>query len=256
MGLSLRYELHLLAHAFRHDVADPDRPGFHESHLLFYFNKYFAKSIDFKKMGLETFEELCALIKDSVALNEKTKFVEAAMPEDTPLDKFLRHTEEHRRERQRCVDAGDETALLKFTRPAPQRGGGGYQGRSYSGGGSGGRDQWDRNSSRNGQSDRDRGSSGYGDRGGSGYGERSGSGYGDRSSYSQPVGSQQKRPYAPPPPSSSYPPATRQKTDSYGSGSKGGSRGYEAPPPRGYERSAGGGGGSSYGGGGSYGGRR
>merc|ERR1712039_1152625 len=42
--LSLRYELHLLVHAFRHDVNDTDRQSFHESHLAYYYEKYFGKS--------------------------------------------------------------------------------------------------------------------------------------------------------------------------------------------------------------------
>merc|ERR1712176_327644 len=139
MGLSTRYELHLLVYAFRHDVDDPDRPGFHESHLCFYYQKYFKRAFNVKHFGVENFEELCTLIKDSAALNSTTKFVEAVMPQDEPLDKFLRYTEEHRRERERCVDARDETAMLKFTRPAPpppreMHGSVGHQGRSSGGG--------------------------------------------------------------------------------------------------------------------------
>merc|ERR1711990_1263540 len=41
--LSLRAELHFLVHAFKKDVDDPDRPSFHESHLSFYYTKYFKK---------------------------------------------------------------------------------------------------------------------------------------------------------------------------------------------------------------------
>merc|ERR1712187_863991 len=91
--------------------------------------------------GHADFSGLCELIKESVALNEKSNFVESVYPEDTPLDKFLRDTENHRRERQQCVDAGDESALLKFQKPPPApRGGagaqrGGYQSRSGAGGG-------------------------------------------------------------------------------------------------------------------------
>merc|ERR1712113_1073884 len=35
--LGLRYEFHLLLHAFRRDVDDVDRQSFHESHLDFYY---------------------------------------------------------------------------------------------------------------------------------------------------------------------------------------------------------------------------
>ena len=37
--LTLRYELHLLSHAFKKDVDDPERPGFSDTHLSFYYNK-------------------------------------------------------------------------------------------------------------------------------------------------------------------------------------------------------------------------
>merc|ERR1711871_511999 len=43
MLLSLRYELHLLMHAFRRDIDDPDRPGFGKDNLDFYYNKYFKR---------------------------------------------------------------------------------------------------------------------------------------------------------------------------------------------------------------------
>merc|ERR1712151_90669 len=220
--LSLRYELHLLVHAFAHDVADPDRQSFHESHLLFYFNKYFGKSIEYKLMGLEDFAGLCGLIKDSMTLNDKSKFLDVVMPEDAPLDKFVRHTENHRRERQQCVDAGDESALLKFTEPPkPQRGGdrygydrGGYRGRS-SGGGGNYRDQRDQ------QWDRSKDQSWRG--GGSGGGSDRNAGWGGSSSYSDRRG-QEKRSYEQ---SSRNDSSKYSRSDNYGSSSGKGSRGYE-----------------------------
>lgn len=44
---------------------------------------------------------------------------EAEKPLDTPLEDFVKFTEEHRRERERRVDAGDETAKLKFSKSGP-----------------------------------------------------------------------------------------------------------------------------------------
>merc|ERR1719454_2537132 len=41
--LATRFELHLLAHAFKHDLADPERPAFQEQHLAFYYQKYYKK---------------------------------------------------------------------------------------------------------------------------------------------------------------------------------------------------------------------
>eukprot|EP00927_Polykrikos_kofoidii_P033431 TRINITY_DN2825_c0_g2_i4.p1 TRINITY_DN2825_c0_g2~~TRINITY_DN2825_c0_g2_i4.p1 ORF type:complete len:1066 (-),score=243.31 TRINITY_DN2825_c0_g2_i4:225-3371(-) len=116
--LCLRYELHLLVHAFRHDIDDPDRLSFQESHLTYYYNKYFRKALDLDCLGCKGFADVEAMIKENVTLDEKTSFIKVVLPADEPLDKFMRLTEEHRRERQRCIDAGDETARLKFTKPA------------------------------------------------------------------------------------------------------------------------------------------
>merc|ERR1712070_1127613 len=55
---------------------------------------------------------------ESVKINEKN-MLECGKSEDTPFENFVKVTEDHRRERQRRMDAGDETAQLKFTRPGP-----------------------------------------------------------------------------------------------------------------------------------------
>ena len=49
--LSLRFELHLLVLAFRHDIDDPERLSFHASHLLFYYNKYYKRQCNTKVFG-------------------------------------------------------------------------------------------------------------------------------------------------------------------------------------------------------------
>jgi len=243
--LSLRYEFHLLVYSFQHDVGDPDRPAFHESHLGFYYNKYFNKAFNVKYFGVETTAELCALIKDSAKVNEETNFLEAVMPVDAPLDKFLRHTEDHRRERQRNIDAGDETANLKFTRPAPppprqsgapsQQGGrGDYGGQHRSGGGGGYQRSSGGGQSRGPPPPIGRGGPPPSSRGASG-GSRSG--YGapppPRGSYDAPRGGydgavgSSKRPHTPPPPTPTpsyggYQPAKHQRSSYSGGGSYGG----------------------------------
>eukprot|EP00927_Polykrikos_kofoidii_P041707 TRINITY_DN3554_c0_g3_i1.p1 TRINITY_DN3554_c0_g3~~TRINITY_DN3554_c0_g3_i1.p1 ORF type:complete len:1017 (+),score=238.02 TRINITY_DN3554_c0_g3_i1:76-3126(+) len=154
MLLSLRFELHLLVHAFRRDVDDPDRPSFHQSHLNFYFNKYYQRAFSIESFGCTTLEELVALIKETIVIDKTSSFVNSLCASDMPHEKFVRVVEEHRRDRQRCIDAGDETARLRFSRPAPpaqgaqsgrfqntqeplQRSGGGRpQGGAASGGGS------------------------------------------------------------------------------------------------------------------------
>merc|ERR1712070_502678 len=116
--LSTRYELHVLAHAFRKDMDDPDRVGFVETHLAFYYNKYFKKTLTVKNFGVAENSGLVELIKETVEINAKN-MLEAKLAEDATLETFVKVTEEHRRERQRRMDAGDETAQLKFTRPGP-----------------------------------------------------------------------------------------------------------------------------------------
>jgi len=116
--LSTRYEMHLLVHAFRKDLNDTDRPSFSETHLAFYYNKYFKKVFNTKYFGVESFADFIDLIKDAIALDEKTNFLKTVLGEETPMEDFVKYTEDHRRERQQRIDAGDETAKLKFSRPA------------------------------------------------------------------------------------------------------------------------------------------
>jgi len=119
--LGLRYEMHLLVHAFKHDTDDPERPGMHESHVIFYFQRYFVKGLSPKFYGHESMKEAFVLVKDTVGIDAKTGVIESQLAEDVDtLDIFVKLTEENRRERQRRIDAGDETAKLKFLKAMPQ----------------------------------------------------------------------------------------------------------------------------------------
>jgi len=115
--LSVRFELHLLVHAFKKDVNDPERPSFVESHLGFYYNKYFKKAFNVKMFGVNENAGLVDFIKDTMKIDAKS-MMQAVLGEDTQLETFVKQTEEHRRERQRRMDAGDETAQLKFSKPS------------------------------------------------------------------------------------------------------------------------------------------
>merc|ERR1711920_441665 len=107
--LQLRYELFLLQSAFKVDVNDPDRPGIHEGHFGFYYQKYFRKYLNPKFFGVEGHTEL---VKETVTFEEEILTPKATCgPEDLAM--FLKLGEENRRERQRRIDAGDETARLK-----------------------------------------------------------------------------------------------------------------------------------------------
>jgi len=117
--LSTRYEIHLLLHSFKKDLNDPDRPSFAEKDLAFYYNKYYKKAFSLKSYNAKDLAGLVELIHDTLMVNKETSFLEPALSDDTPLANFVKLTEEHRRDRQRRLDAGDETAELKFPRNAP-----------------------------------------------------------------------------------------------------------------------------------------
>merc|ERR1719203_809983 len=70
--LSLRFELHMLVHAFRKDVDDPERLGIHLDHLAFYYNRYFKKTLSPKDYGVESFREIVDLVSDAVLVTPKS----------------------------------------------------------------------------------------------------------------------------------------------------------------------------------------
>eukprot|EP00435_Cladocopium_sp_Y103_P057039 s40_g19.t1 len=119
--LQLRYEFFLLQDFFIKDVNDEDRTAIPEAHLAFYYQKYFKKAINTKQFSLSDVPELLKLIKDTVAIDEETKMFSKVLEDAESLDLLVKYTEESRKERQRRIDAGDETARLKFLshNPAP-----------------------------------------------------------------------------------------------------------------------------------------
>merc|ERR1712217_814758 len=120
--LQLRMELYFLQLAFRKDVDDDDRPGVHDQHLGFYYTKYFRKTLNIKHFNVANNKELCDLVKDTVTIDDEKKVLTSALSEETEaFDIFVKLTEECRRERQRRIDAGDETAKIKFSPLAVQQ---------------------------------------------------------------------------------------------------------------------------------------
>jgi hypothetical protein len=120
MLMKLRFDFCLLILSFKTDANDPDRAGIPLDHLTFYYQKYYSKPINFKNYGVADTKELITLIKDTVSIKEG--LVVSTLSDDLDnLDIFLKLTEEHRRERQRRIDAGDETARLKFVAPAENK---------------------------------------------------------------------------------------------------------------------------------------
>eukprot|EP00927_Polykrikos_kofoidii_P016231 TRINITY_DN17309_c0_g1_i1.p1 TRINITY_DN17309_c0_g1~~TRINITY_DN17309_c0_g1_i1.p1 ORF type:complete len:952 (-),score=239.03 TRINITY_DN17309_c0_g1_i1:137-2992(-) len=120
--LQLRYELYLMVQAYKKDVNDPERIGIHDSHLTFYYAKYFHKNFSPKHFGHNTNQELVDMVKDTVTINPRTLVLASQLSDDVEtLEIFVKLTEEQRRERQRRIDAGDETARLKFSAMAMQQ---------------------------------------------------------------------------------------------------------------------------------------
>eukprot|EP00927_Polykrikos_kofoidii_P038867 TRINITY_DN3330_c0_g1_i1.p1 TRINITY_DN3330_c0_g1~~TRINITY_DN3330_c0_g1_i1.p1 ORF type:complete len:971 (-),score=224.21 TRINITY_DN3330_c0_g1_i1:136-3048(-) len=119
--LTIRVELHLLLHAFKRDVTDPERLGIHEQHLAFYYNKYFRKSFNVTFYTVSTNPEFISMIKDTVTMTDDTKILVPQLKDDLDkFDIFVKLTEDGRRDRQRRIDAGDDNARLKFTKPEPE----------------------------------------------------------------------------------------------------------------------------------------
>jgi len=114
--VKLRFEYCMLVLSFKKDCDDPDRVGIPVDHVSFYYSKYFKKPINLKSYGVSAESELFALLKDVVST--KDGLLISQLSDDLEnCDIFVKLTEEHRRERQRRIDAGDETARLKFTPP-------------------------------------------------------------------------------------------------------------------------------------------
>eukprot|EP00408_Alexandrium_pacificum_P067235 CAMPEP_0171179032 /NCGR_PEP_ID=MMETSP0790-20130122/13051_1 /TAXON_ID=2925 /ORGANISM="Alexandrium catenella, Strain OF101" /LENGTH=889 /DNA_ID=CAMNT_0011643959 /DNA_START=48 /DNA_END=2714 /DNA_ORIENTATION=+ len=114
--LSLRFEIHLLTHAFRRDVNDADRAQIILEHLPFYYQKYFKKALNTKMFGVESVKEILGLIKDTVIVSGKNSVVQSMLPDDLEsFGVFAMITEEARRYRTRRVTMGDESAALKVT---------------------------------------------------------------------------------------------------------------------------------------------
>jgi len=108
-----RFEFWLLVTSFIKDVDDPDRTGIPKDHVAFYFQKYFSKPCNPKHYAVNNHEEVIKILKDTVLLNDEGLLV-AELKDVESLDVFVRLAEQSRRDRQRRIDGGDETARLKF----------------------------------------------------------------------------------------------------------------------------------------------
>merc|ERR1712146_589896 len=75
------------------------------------------KALNTKFFGMNNTTELVEMIKDTASISEDDRILNTVLTEDVEksFNIFVKFTEECRRERQRRIDAGDETAKLRFS---------------------------------------------------------------------------------------------------------------------------------------------
>jgi hypothetical protein len=114
--LSWRYELHIMAHAFAHDVDDADRPGIPVVHISDYFQIYYQRELDHTRLGFTAVAAALTIVKDSITFEGKrmSEILASRYSPDEPLSQFVKLTEASRRDRARRMDAGDESALIQL----------------------------------------------------------------------------------------------------------------------------------------------
>mmetsp|Transcript_71289 Transcript_71289/g.153787 ORF Transcript_71289/g.153787 Transcript_71289/m.153787 type:complete len:554 (-) Transcript_71289:271-1932(-) len=113
--LTLRHEFQLMVASFLKDCGDAERVGIHESHILFYYSKYYKKQLNPKAYGKETLPELLALIADTVSLDDATKVLVLKSEGEPNPSHLVKLAEKARRDRQHRLDGGDEAVRLNFS---------------------------------------------------------------------------------------------------------------------------------------------
>lgn len=119
MMLELRFQLHVLVHGYKHCMNDPGRVSFHESHTQFYFETFWGKELSLRSYGVESIAELLRMVRDTIEVLPNNSVLDPQLSDDTPLENFVRLTEDYRRDRLRKLDAGDQTAALRLQKPQP-----------------------------------------------------------------------------------------------------------------------------------------
>jgi len=111
--VQLRFELHMLTTSFKKDCDDPDRAGVPLDHVSFYYYKYFNKVFCPRIFGMTEGKGIFNMIKDTVTTKDVLLVSQLDEATET-FDIFVKLTEAARRERERRIEAGDETARLKY----------------------------------------------------------------------------------------------------------------------------------------------
>jgi len=113
--LQLRVEVSIVLHAFKEDVTsqDADRKAVASSLLAHYYQVFFTKPLFANTFGHESVEKLIDyLTGDTVKVADG--LLSPVHPEVLPMAAFVKATEEARREREKKLSFGDESARLLF----------------------------------------------------------------------------------------------------------------------------------------------
>merc|ERR1712190_4370 len=109
--------LFLLIEGFKNDANDEERVGIHESLFHHYYTKYFKRAFNPKLYGKDSLKDVISdFVKDTVKIDETNGVLGCSLADDADKDisHFLKLQEESRRERQRRIDAGDDSARIDF----------------------------------------------------------------------------------------------------------------------------------------------
>ncbi len=117
--LAWRIELHLLVTAFIRDM-EADCKGMPEAHVAHYYEIYFKKCMNVGLLGADSLDRALQILRGPLVLQVSQdgalSEMRSKIAADTGLDDFVLAVEMDRRDRMRRVDAGDESALLRFPR--------------------------------------------------------------------------------------------------------------------------------------------
>lgn len=108
--MALRFEIHLLVHAF---MRDSKVGSLATEQLAFYYNKYYNKMLTPSSYGVRGLYEVLHLIDDTVVSVDRV--LESQLTDELHSnDIFVRLAEENRQVRQRRIDLGDKSAILRL----------------------------------------------------------------------------------------------------------------------------------------------
>jgi len=87
-----------------------------QAEIVYEFTRFLRKQLNPKLYGKESVRDLLTLVKDTVIIESSKNVLQCQLPEDVENGgTFVKLVERCRRERQRRIDAGEETSRLHFS---------------------------------------------------------------------------------------------------------------------------------------------